>query len=578
MGKKRFVYGISLWLIVLLLVACERSHPQVETVLGRADALMTEHPDSAFSLLDSLHLRQPMSKKETARYALLLAKATDKTYQSLIPCDSLLNLALNYYKKPTPDRATALLYKGRLEQEIGQTENAIELLQDGLMVLENYPNEKEIQKHLLSSLGILYEDNKHFGESLSIYRRMLSLCEADKDKAVALRGISKYFILNNQADSAFYYIKQALECALNAKDSVLIPQMEHNLGLYYYYCSQPDSALSLERRAIAHTTDEADKRINYGTYGGILYDLGQIDSAVYYLNASIDTTSFERHRLTTLLSLYQIEKYRGNLAEASHYLEDHVSFLDSLYTEERDTEISNLIHEHKTALRVMEEKENGRRVQQMILLSAGFVLIYIVSAFIYFAQKKKKEKLLMNVQLKENEKQIHVLQNLVKGNEELILQLEEEKNNLEAENSKMLNLNKEQTMETLRREEELQFQIRNHQQQAEEARKQIRLLENWQFTQTTIYQRVLELRKQASKEIHKSLNASEKDKLKMVFLSLNKKDVELLKAEHPSWTDDDILLKLLEDCTDFDTKAIAICFGLYSTHAINQRRYRMYKK
>ena len=578
MTIKNIAYCLSFWLLVLLMAACEHSHPQVGAVLQQADALMEAHPDSTFSLLDSLHYRQPMSRQETARYALLLAKATDKTYQSLIPCDSLLDIALGYYNGKQTERALGLLYKGRLEQEMGQTERAIELMQEGLLILRKYPKEKETKRHLLSSLGILYEDNMHFEESLSMYRELQDVCEEDKDKAVALRGIANYFILNHQVDSALHYIKEALKRAFSARDSVLIPQMEHNLGLYYYYSSQPDSALFMERRAISHAVDAKKKRLYYGTYGGIMYDLDQIDSAVYYLNLSIDTTTYEKHRLTTLLTLYQIEKYQGDYAEAAHYLEEHVSILDSLYTEERDTEISNLIHEHKTALRVMEEKERGRRVQQMILFSAGFLIIYIVSAFIYFAKKKKKEKLLQDAQLKENEKRIHVLQDLVKGNEMLINQLKDEKSDLETKNSKMLSLNEEQAKETLRREEDLQAQISNHQQQVEEARKQIRLLENWQFTQTAIYQKILQLRKQATGEINKSLHPSEKDKLKTVLFSLNKGEVKSLQTEHPHWTDDDILLKLLEDRTDLDPKAITICLGLYSTHALNQRRYRMNKK
>ena len=131
---------------------------------------MEDHPDSAFSLLDSLHFKQKLSKKETAHYALLLAKATNKTYRSLLPCDSLLDVSLSYYKKSSPERATALLYKGRLEEELGQTERAIELLQDGLTAIRDYPNEKVTKRLLLSSLGILYEDNKHFKESLSTYK------------------------------------------------------------------------------------------------------------------------------------------------------------------------------------------------------------------------------------------------------------------------------------------------------------------------------------------------------------------------------------------------------------------------
>lgn len=407
---------------------------------------------------------------------------------------------------------------------------------------------------------------------------MLSFCEADRDKAIALDGISNYFIINNQVDSAFYYSKKALQCAILAHDSILIPQMEHNLGLYYYYCSQPDSALLMEREAINHAVNDTKRRLYYGTYGGILYDLNQIDSAIYYLNASIDTTLFERHKLTTLLNLYQIEKYRGNLAEASQYLEEHVSILDSLYTEERDTEISNLIHEHKTELKVQEEKERGRRMQQLILLSASFLFLYILSAFMRYVHKKKKEKLQVDVKLHENEKQIALLQSLVSSHEEIIAQLEEKKKTLEKAHEEIIAKNEEQEYELFSNIHSLQEQIAAFHAQIEAAHKQIRLLENWQFTQTAIYQRVLELRKQASKEIPKSLNASEKNKLKTIIFSLNRKEVETIQLEYPSWTEDDILLKLLEDRTDFDAKAIAICFGIYSTHALNQRRYRMYRK
>ncbi|MBQ9498667.1 MAG: hypothetical protein IJR56_00970 [Bacteroidaceae bacterium] len=578
MSIKSLIYGFSLWLLVVLIAACEHSHPQVEAVLQQADALMDAHPDSAFSLLDSLHYRQPMSRQETARYALLLAKATNKTYHPLLPCDSLLDISLSYYKKSTPERATALLYKGRLEEELGQTGRAIELLQSSLSIIRDYPNEKEIKRHLLSSLGILYEDNKHFEESLSAFRKMLSVCDADKDKAIAFRGISKYYVMTDQTDSAFYYIKEALQCSKNANDSILIPQMEHNLALYYYYYSLPDSALLMEREAINHAVNDTKRRLYYGTYGAILYDLNQIDSAVYYLNASIDTTLFERHRLTTLLNLYQIEKYRGNLAEASQYLEEHVSILDSLYTEERDTEISNLIHEHKTELKVQEEKERGRRMQQLILLSASFLFLYILSAFMRYVHKKKKEKLQIDVKLHENEKQIALLQSLVSSHEEIIAQLEEKKKTLEKAHEEIIAKNEEQEHELFSNIHSLQEQIAAFHAQIEAAHKQIRLLENWQFTQTAIYQRVLELRKQASKEIPKSLNASEKNKLKTIIFSLNRKEVETIQLEYPSWTEDDILLKLLEDRTDFDAKTIAICFGIYSTHALNQRRYRMYRK
>ncbi len=229
--KKRFVYGISLWLTVLLMVACERSHPQVEAVLRQADALMEAHPDSAFSLLDSLHYRLPMSRQETARYALLLAKATNKTYRPLVPCDSLLDIALNYYKKNSPDRATALLYKGRFEEEMGQTEKAIELLQEGLLIvqLDSDSSTIETKKHLLSSLANLYGDAGYYEKSLATYKDLYKISSKESDKASALTGLAFYYTAIEKPDSAMYYDYEALKHSYLSKDSLLISNLEHNL-------------------------------------------------------------------------------------------------------------------------------------------------------------------------------------------------------------------------------------------------------------------------------------------------------------------------------------------------------------
>lgn len=576
-----FSYCFLLWLL-LILVSCNNINPQVEAVLQQADVLMEVHPDSAFSLLDSLHVRQSLSKKETARYALLLAKATNKTYRPLLPCDSLLDISLSYYKKSTPERATALLYKGRLEEELGQTERAIELLQSGLSIVRDYPNEKEIKRHLLSSLGILYEDNRHFEESLSAYRKMLSVCNGDKDKAIAFRGISKYYVMTDQTDSAFYYIKEALQCSKNANDSILIPQMEHNLALYYYYFSQPDSALLMEREAINHAVNDTKRRLYYVTYGGILYDLDKIDSAVYYLNLSIDTTKYERGNLTTLLSLYNIEKYRGNYADAADYLERHVSLIDSLYTEERDTEISNLIHEHKTDLRVQEEQARGKREQIVIILTSVFFFLILLLTLLYFMHKRHKEKKLLNNKLKENEKKLADLHHSSERNLIVLGKLKEEKEKLENDIKQLLHSQEKQEGELtlmLQHEQIILRQIAEREQQIEQSNQQIRHLENWQFTQTKIYQRVIELRKMSDgNDIKHTLNRSDCVKLRSVLFSLNKQMVQELKEHYPHLQDDDILLYILEQHTDFDTKAIAISLGTTSTHAINQRRYRMKKR
>ena len=63
--------------------------------------------------------------------------------------------------------------------------------------------------------------------------------------------------------------------------------------------------------------------------------------------------------------------------------------------------------------------------------------------------------------------------------------------------------------------------------------------------------------------------------LKKTIFKLNKQLVEEFKEKYPSLQDDDILLYILDQFTELDSKAIAICLGAFSTHVVNQRRYRM---
>lgn len=134
-------------LIAILLSLSSCSQPNEKDALFlRADSLMEEHPDSALSLLQlpSQDINE-LSEKECARHALLLARATNKNKMSLLPCDSLLNVAIDYYDDDEKEKALALLYKGRLAVEMEQVEEATSYLQEALPILNpnSYPYRKE---------------------------------------------------------------------------------------------------------------------------------------------------------------------------------------------------------------------------------------------------------------------------------------------------------------------------------------------------------------------------------------------------------------------------------------------------
>lgn len=148
----------TLWFtLVSTLFSCRNSEPLPLTLRQVSDYVDTR-PDSALTVLRRMDLSE-MPESHCAYYAILLAKATDKSEQSLLPCDSLLNVAIGYYDDSDLEKAFALLYKSRLQGEMGERQEAIANALKALDVLEDYPQETHCRLLLYNSLGEWYADS-----------------------------------------------------------------------------------------------------------------------------------------------------------------------------------------------------------------------------------------------------------------------------------------------------------------------------------------------------------------------------------------------------------------------------------
>ena len=114
--KQPGIVCLLCWFVLSCYFVSATEHP----TLRQAGYLMEEHADSAFSLLKSISSLIGMTPEDKADYALLLAEAADKNGYSLLPCDSLLNLALHVYHEEAKEHAIALLYKGKVQQGNGK--------------------------------------------------------------------------------------------------------------------------------------------------------------------------------------------------------------------------------------------------------------------------------------------------------------------------------------------------------------------------------------------------------------------------------------------------------------------------
>lgn len=552
----------KVYLFILLgafmLCACS-SNEQTKKLFLQAESLLEEHPDSALHLLQTLPTAHKLSHKETARYALLLARATDKSEKSLLPCDSLLNIALEYYDDDEKERAVALLYKGRVEIEMNSSKEAIAHLQEGLMILKEFPNEIEIKRHILSSLGNLYFDAKYFNESIKMYRELYKYCETDKDKSIALNNISSYYCTLFNKDSTLLTQHQALDYALASGDSSMISISEINLSINYEEFEEIDSALYHARNSMRWFSKGKIPSKYYGILGSLLLEKGEnLDSAIYYLNKHLEDPIEISGKASTLLSLYDAEKERGNYKEASAYLEEHIEILDSLFSTEKSTEIQQLINKYNIKMHVREEQIKEQR--RLYFIIGGFILgcLLIILFYQYRINKRKAIQLMYQQTLEQTRYKIASMETTIKDNLSIISLLHEERNILEQ--------NHENKIKEIQERELIIERIRQEKQE----------LINWLFTQSNIYKKIIALSKQkvVEKKDMKVLSDPDFKTLRKTIFEIYTDYISSIQNKYPKLSEEDILYFCLVEAK-FTPQTIALCFGHSNTHPINQRKLRM---
>lgn len=136
--------GINLLMILVLFISCVQEKED-NNVLRRVEACMELFPDSALSLLSQIECPECMRGQQRADYALLLTQALDKNYLDNLQSDSLIMIAVEYYKQEGDKlkAGKAYFYYGKgIEQNCCVMSRLLEiimqLLIDMLVELQNW--------------------------------------------------------------------------------------------------------------------------------------------------------------------------------------------------------------------------------------------------------------------------------------------------------------------------------------------------------------------------------------------------------------------------------------------------------
>lgn len=536
-------------LLAVCLFAC--NHHSSNPMLQQVDSLLEMKPDSALTILKNISVLEDLPEVDKAYYALLLAEATDKNKLPLLPCDSLLNFALDYYGDDDREKAVALMYKGRLLAEMDDEKAAIEMNLKVLEILQDYPVDTKYRRLIYSALGLWYGNCELNDKALEVLHQSLHYSFDAKDTAIAYINIGYIYGMRNMQDSAITYQRKAVKYAMRSKDRSMILTSWHNLSICYRHFENVDSAVVYAHKVLQHLSYGNGKADAYYNMGDLYVDLEQYDSARHYLEKSLFLSP---SRSIPYWSLAVMEAELGNFKSAYHYLDTFVMVQDSLDNSELLTEVQHLVYKHQTELRVKDEQIKSKRIIRWIVFVS--VIICFVVALIYqrWINKKNNQQALYRQSLQYAHEKQDMMQQRIEENELTLALLQDREN---------------QNLDEIDKKERLIAQLKQEKLE----------LRTWTFWQTPIYKKVMSLseQKEVDKKARKVMTDVEREKLKKTVFEIYADYISPLQAQYSQLTEDDLLVLCLQEA-GISPLAISLCFGHTDTVALNQRKSRLKKK
>lgn len=541
------------WGSAAMLVSCRRGEYLPNPLFAYADSLMENQPDSVLYYLQRLDVSD-LSDADKAYYGLLLTQATDKNYLPLLPCDSLVDAALDYYGGGNRLlRAKALLYKSRILQSMNMPEEAIKNSFAGLKELGNSPKELRLKRMLYEDLGGIYQDQNLDEKALEMYHQSYycdSLLNDERLLKYSLANIGWAHVLLDHETIAKQYLDNALQIAIKQNDSTFISDTYKHLGLN---CANFDSALVYLQLAQRYQTDKVDSIDLFLSFGELFLERNELDSADYYLK-KVGFPNDLGNKMLVYRSLSELEKERGNYQIAYDYSMFYQDNVDSIFAMNRASDMERLAYKYEAEVEIVKEKAKSDRIFLFAVVSCLF-LFFLFSFIIQSVYRRKKTaKLIYEQHIVQLEEKVVSQQLRIERSERDLIQLRQAQVQ-----------NKE---EIARKEQEIVEMI------DEKAK-----LRNWLFMQTPIYKRIEVLKQQDGKDLKAArvLIDSERELLKKTIYQIYDEYVQYLQTTYPKFTEDDCIYCCLRLC-ELDDQTIAYCFGNTNKQIVAQRRLRLKDK
>lgn len=399
---------IGFFIIVLFETACVQR--EQSDIYDKVERYMEIYPDSALLLLNQLPHPEKLRGENSADYALLLTQARDKNYLDSLQSDSLIKIAVDYYRGRgnKVKEGKALFYYGKVMAMKDEPTVAMQAYLDAEKVLEG-TSEYRQQMILREYIGYLNYDLDMYDIAIDNYQKSLYYGEKVNDMlrvAFAYRNIAQAYIAKQNVDSACWYAECGIAFARKDAVTQVLPSLLQILGIAERDKGDYSSAIDHFLSAIKLEKDSDVINHYYFSLGDIYMQIGQYENAKSCFEKGVTSKQlFTRAGAYNYLSL--LEKKRKNYIESLHYREKSDSLLYITQNENLRSQILTLQRKYEHSKLIMEKKrvEQNKQIQLYVLLSAILLIIVLGGVSFILLRKRYMERFKRNLKIIKDNKQ-----------------------------------------------------------------------------------------------------------------------------------------------------------------------------
>ena len=385
------LYSLIVLLLILLFGACSDPKHVIEP-LHRAEALMNEYPDSALNLLKGIAQTELQTQEHRARYALLYSQALDKNFIDLTS-DSLINIAVDYYKDRDDVRAKFLsyYYQGRIYT------NANNLTQATLAYLEAEQLVDELGDGyaaglLYKQIGLIYNSYYDFPKGLQAHQQAIEhFTKANKPvhRIQAMLTLSNIHRNMHNENIGYEVLRTAITESQKLNDQSLIKSCINNLI---------PVCIDLERWEEANQWYQEYQKNNSRNYPTVAFfgDIARLHAKNKNFKEAfmlLDETWKKTKSLQDSIQLYHAEslvhQMNGSWEESYRSMAKSISHQNKVIRKSLQQPV--LTAQNNFLNQELEHKEYRLRMEKYVRL-LGFVILLLVSVIVITFLKKRFQK------------------------------------------------------------------------------------------------------------------------------------------------------------------------------------------